>query len=137
MGSMTKKLNRRKFMRAAAGTAVVAGTALATPAIAQGKIVWRMALAWPKALPGAGANALMLAKAITDLSGGRLTVQVYGANELVPPFEIFDSVREGRVEMGHCMAYYWLGKSRIASFFAAVPGGLTATEQNAWLYYGG
>lgn len=134
---MTKQINRRKFMRAAAGSVAVAGASIASPAIAQGKITWRMALAWPKALPGAGANAQMLAKAITDLSGGRLTVHVYGANELIPPFEIFDSVREGRIEMGHSMAYYWLGKSRVASFFASVPGGLTATEQNAWLYYGG
>lgn len=134
---MKKRINRRRFLAVAAAGGAVAGSFLAAPAIAQGKITWRMALAWPKALPGAGANAQMLAKAITTLSDGRLNVQVYGANELIPPFEIFDSVREGRVEMGHCMAYYWLGKSRVASYFAAVPGGLTASEQNAWLYYGG
>lgn len=134
---MNKKVNRRKFIVGSVAGGAVAGASLAAPAIAQGKIMWRMALAWPKALPGAGANAQMLANAITTLSGGRLTVQIYGANELIPPFEIFDSVREGRVEMGHCMAYYWLGKSRVASYFASVPGGLSAAEQNAWLYYGG
>lgn len=75
--------------------------------------------------------------AFTVLSGGRLTIKVYDANEIIPPFEIFDAVRSGNIEIGHCMAYYWLGKTPAASFLASVPGGLTAAEQNAWLKYGG
>jgi TRAP-type mannitol/chloroaromatic compound transport system substrate-binding protein len=71
------------------------------------------------------------------MSGGRLTVKVYGASELVPAFEVFDAVSSGTAQMGHGAAYYWKGKSEAAQFFAAVPFGMTAQEMNAWLYYGG
>jgi len=62
---------------------------------------------------------------------------VYGADELVPAFEVFDAVAQGTAEMGHGAANYWKGKSGVAQFFAAVPFGMTAQEMNAWLYYGG
>ena len=39
--------------------------------------------------------------------------------------------------MYHGAEYYWQGKSKAFNFFAAVPFGLTATEQNAWIYHGG
>jgi TRAP-type mannitol/chloroaromatic compound transport system substrate-binding protein len=71
------------------------------------------------------------------MSGGRLQVKVYGAKELVPPFEVFDAVSAGTAEMGHGAAYYWKGKSEAAQFFSAVPFGMNAQEMNAWLFYGG
>lgn len=71
------------------------------------------------------------------MSGGRISVKVYGAKELVPAFEVFDAVAGGTAEMGHAGAYYWKGKTEAAQFFSAIPFGLTAQEMNAWLYYGG
>ena len=98
---------------------------------------WKMVTTWPKNFPGLGTGANNLAKLISEMSGGRLTVKVYGARELVPAFEVFDAVSSGTAEMGHGAAYYWKGKSEAAQFFAAVPFGMTAQEMNAWLYYGG
>jgi TRAP-type mannitol/chloroaromatic compound transport system substrate-binding protein len=98
---------------------------------------WKMVTAWPKNFPGMGTGANSLASLIEAMSGGRITVKVYGANELVPAFEVFDAVSSGTAEMGHAAAYYWKGKSEAAQFFAAVPFGMTAQEMNAWLYYGG
>jgi TRAP-type mannitol/chloroaromatic compound transport system substrate-binding protein len=69
------------------------------------------------------------------MSGGRLTVKVYGANELVPPFEVFDAVQQGTAELGHSTPYYWKGKVPAAQFFTGVPFGMTAQELNGWLYY--
>jgi TRAP-type mannitol/chloroaromatic compound transport system substrate-binding protein len=69
------------------------------------------------------------------MSGGRIQVKVYGAKELVPPFEVFDAVSRGTAEMGHGASYYWKGKSEAAQFFSAVPFGLTADEMNGWLYH--
>lgn len=71
------------------------------------------------------------------MSGGRLTVKVYGGGELVPPFEVFDAVSQGTAQMGHSSAYYWKGKTEAAQFFAAVPFGMNAQEMNAWLLHGG
>jgi len=39
--------------------------------------------------------------------------------------------------MGHSGAYYWKGKIPASPIFSAIPFGMTATEFNAWLHYGG
>jgi TRAP-type mannitol/chloroaromatic compound transport system substrate-binding protein len=101
------------------------------------KLRWNMVTTWPKNFPGLGSAAEYLAKSITELSGGRLSVHVYGAGERVPALEIFDAVARGAAEMGHGAAYYWKGKSPAAPFFTSVPFGLTAQEMNGWLYFGG
>jgi TRAP-type mannitol/chloroaromatic compound transport system substrate-binding protein len=74
---------------------------------------------------------------IEDCSGGRITIKVYGAGELVPALEVFDAVSSGTAEMGHGGAYYWKGKIPSAPLFNAVPFGMTAQEVNGWLYFGG
>lgn len=132
-------MDRRKFIKTAGVGAVAAGAAIAgAPAVhAQKKIRWKMVTTWPKNFPGLGTGANHLAKIITDMSGGRLTVKVYGANELVPAFESFDAVSRGTAQMGHGAAYYWKGKSEAAQFFAAVPFGLNAQEMGGWINYGG
>ncbi|NNF95364.1 MAG: TRAP transporter substrate-binding protein, partial [Halobacteria archaeon] len=115
------------------------GSMVTAPVIAatEQKYKWKMVTPWPKNFPGLGTGANNLAKLITEMSGGRIEVKVYGAKELVPAFEVFDAVSRGTAEMGHGAAYYWKGKSEAAQFFAAVPYGLTAQEMNGWLYHGG
>lgn len=100
-------------------------------------VEWKMVTTWPKNFPGLGTGANFLAKLIGEMSGGRINVTVYGAGELVPAFEIFDTVANGTAEMGHGSAYYWKGKNEALQFFSTVPFGLTADEMNAWLYHGG
>ncbi len=132
-------MKRRDFMKKAGAGSLLAGSMVAAPAIATGaaKFKWKMVTTWPKNFPGLGTGANNLAKLITEMSGGRIEVKVYGAKELVPAFEVFDAVSRGTAEMGHGAAYYWKGKSEAAQFFAAVPYGLTAQEMNGWLYHGG
>jgi TRAP-type mannitol/chloroaromatic compound transport system substrate-binding protein len=130
-----KKIDRRKFLTGVG--AVVAGAAVSSPAIAKGVIEWKMVMSWPKTLPGLGTGAVRLAKRITKMSEGRLMVKAYGAGDLVPALQVFDAVSQGTAEMGHTAPYYWLNKSRSSAFFCTIPGGLTAKEQNAWLYFGG
>jgi len=98
---------------------------------------WKMVTAWPKNFPGLGSAPEQFAKAVGEMSNGRLQVKVYGANELVPAMEVFDATARGAVQMAHGAAYYWKGKTAAAQFFTAVPFGLTAQEMNAWLFYGG
>ncbi len=132
-------MDRRKFLKTAGAGAVAAGTLMAgAPAVhAQKKIRWKMVTTWPKNFPGLGTGANNLAKIIGTMSGGQLEVKVFGAGELVPPFESFDAVSQGTAEMGHGAAYYWKGKSEAAQFFAAVPFGLNAQEMSGWINYGG
>ena len=131
-------MSRRKFIKQIGGT-VAAGAVLSAPSLVLGaeNIRWKMVTAWPKNFPGLGTNANLLAKSITEMTGGRISIKVYGAKELVPAFEVFDAVSSGTAQMGHAGAYYWKGKNEAVQFFSAVPFGLTAQEMNAWLYYGG
>ena len=98
---------------------------------------WHMVTTWPKNFPGLGTAAEALAERIGAMSGGRLTVKVYGAGERVPAMEVFDAVSGGAAQMGHGAAYYWKGKSPATPFFTTVPFGLAPWEMNAWLHYGG
>lgn len=132
-------MDRRKFIKTLGASSLVAGGSLvAAPAVHAKKVIkWKMVTTWPKNFPGLGTGANFLAKLIEDMSGGRMKVKVYGAGEMVPPFEVFDAVSAGTAQMGHAAALYWKGKSAAAQFFAGVPYGLTGQEMNAWLYHGG
>ncbi len=132
----SKKINRRQMLGA---LAVGATASLAAPSVvkAQDKIIWKMAMSWPRNSPGVGVNAQRLAEMITAMSGGRLTVELYAGGELVPPFEVFDAVSSGVAQMGHATPYYWQGKDKAFHFFTGVPFGLTVAEYTGWLYFGG
>jgi TRAP-type mannitol/chloroaromatic compound transport system substrate-binding protein len=131
-------MKRREFMTRL-GVGGLGVSALLGPgtAIAKGRVRWKMVTTWPKNFPGLGTGANRLAQLITQMSGGRIRVKVYGAGELVPAFEVFDAVSRGTAQLGHGASYYWKGKSEAAQFFSAVPFGLTAQEMNGWLYHGG
>jgi TRAP-type mannitol/chloroaromatic compound transport system substrate-binding protein len=128
-------MERRKFLKA--GVLGAAATALASPAIAQGKRQWKLVTAWPKNLPGPGVAAQMLADRITTLSGGRIEVKLYAAGELVPGRGVFDAVSEGTAEAYHAVPAYWGSKSKGILLFGSQPFGLRADEQFGWLYHGG
>lgn len=96
-----------------------------------------MVTTWPKNAPGVGVNAQRLADKIGAWSGGRLTVELFAAGELVPPFEALDAVQQGVAEMAHSAPFFWLGKSPALNYFGSIPFGLTASEIAGWLYFGG
>ena len=132
-------MDRRSFIKKAglAGVAAASTTALAAPAIAQGNQTWRMVTTWPKNFPGLGVGAQRLGDRITAATGGRLTVQVYSAGELVPPPQSLDAVIDGSAEMSHGAAYYWQNKSPALSYFTGVPYGMTSRELTGWVRYMG
>jgi TRAP-type mannitol/chloroaromatic compound transport system substrate-binding protein len=103
----------------------------------QASIEWKLVTTWPKGLPGLGSAPENFARRVGEMSNGRLTVRVYGAGEVIPPFEVFDAVSQGVAEMGHGASYYWKGKIPSSVFYTAVPFGMTAQEMNGWLHYGG
>ncbi|MBF0352275.1 MAG: TRAP transporter substrate-binding protein [SAR324 cluster bacterium] len=153
-------MDRRDFVKTAGLTALTAGAVLyaagcerkqeacsdetakpletAAPAVVTRKTYeWKMVTTWPKNFPGLGTGANQLAQNIEAMSDGRIKIKVYGAGELVPPFESFEAVSNGTAQMGHAASYYWKGKSEAAQFFCTVPFGLNAQEMAAWLRYGG
>ncbi len=140
-------MDRRKFVGAAglAGVAGLLGSCekqtgsqqRCAEATTVETFEWKMVTSWPRDFPGLGTSANRLAESINRLSNGRLKIKVYGGNELVPPFEVFDAVTLGTAEMGHSATYYWKGKVPAAQFFAGIPFGMSAQELHGWIYYGG
>lgn len=131
-------MQRRDFLKKAAVGAVTTGTAItAAPAIASGKIQWKLPSSFPKKAPGVGTNVVSFAKRVEEMSGGRLSFKVYSGGELVPPFAVEDAVQKGTAEIGHSTPYYSAGKNSALHLFSTIPFGMTATEYTAWLSHGG
>ena len=132
-------MKRRNFLKSIGGSLTLSSLLITSSnAVAQkNEYKWKMVTSWPKNFPGLGVGAENLANLINKLSNNRIKVKVYGANELIPPLEVFDFVSSGGAELGHSGAYYWKGKSAACSFFSSVPFGMNSQEMNAWLYYGG
>ncbi len=98
---------------------------------------WKMTTTWPPDFPALGEGCNLFAQWVKEMSGGRMEIEVYGAGELVPALEAFNTVRSGAAEIGHGAGYYWKGILPAAQFFASIPFGMNAQQMNAWLINGG
>jgi TRAP-type mannitol/chloroaromatic compound transport system substrate-binding protein len=98
---------------------------------------WQMATSWPPALDTIYGGAQVFAERVTALTSGKFTITPRAAGELAPGLEVLNVVEEGAVPIGHTASYYYIGKSPVTAFGTALPFGLTARQQNAWLYEGG
>src|SRR5215475_11480088 len=134
--SRRRAMDRRSFLTQAGAVAGVAAT-FPAPAIAQGARELNMVTSWPKGLPGLVPSAERLGRGITEITSGRVKVQVFGAGQLVSAFEVFDAVSNGVADMYHSAEYYWEKRSPGFNFFAAVPFGFTADEMASWIHWGG
>lgn len=117
------------------GTPVASQSEAGTPALPS--ITWRMATSWPQALDTIYGGAVTVSERIKAMTDGRFTIEPYAAGEIVPGLEVLDAVQAGTVECGHTASYYYVGKNPALAFETAVPFGLNAQQQNAWLYHGG
>ncbi|MGH1480067.1 MAG: TRAP transporter substrate-binding protein [Geminicoccales bacterium] len=133
-------MNRRSIVKAGAamGAASLAGViAQGGLARASDKKTWRMVTTWPRNAPGVGVNAQRFADRVGAMSGGRLSIDLYAAGELIPPFESLDAVQQGTADLAHSAPFFWLGKSKALNYFGSIPLGLMESEIAAWLYFGG
>ena len=134
-----KTSSRRKFMKAAAATGVVAvaASSLAAPAVAADRVDIALVTTWPRDFPGLGTGAQRFAQRLTDMSDGRFQVQYFASGERVKAFDSFDEVASGNAQMYHAADYYWVGKDKTWGYYTAVPFGFTYTEMNAWIRFAG
>lgn len=131
-------MKRREFLTRGATGALAAGAAAATgglaaPAYAQGKRQLKMVTTWPKNFPGLGTGAERVARRITEMTDGQLSIRVFAGGELVPALSAFDAVSGGTADMYHGAEYYWQGKNQAYNFFTSVPMGFTSDEHYAWV----
>jgi TRAP-type mannitol/chloroaromatic compound transport system substrate-binding protein len=82
-------VSRRTFARiAAAGTAAT----IASPAIAQGAIKWRLTSSFPKSIEGLWGASPTVARLVHEMSDGKFEIQPFAAGEIVPGLQVLDAV---------------------------------------------
>jgi TRAP-type mannitol/chloroaromatic compound transport system substrate-binding protein len=122
----------------------VAMTALLTGLLAVGAVTeasadpirWKMPIAFASNLPGLGSPSQYVADQLNAASGGDVQVRVSEPGKLVPPFDILQSVSDGKVSAGYTWIGYDQGKVPAVPLFAAVPFGLKPWSFTAWYYHG-
>ncbi len=130
-------MERRKFLKNTGMAGILAaGTA---PAFAQGapEVKWRLASSFPKSLDTIYGGAETISKRVASATGGKFQIQVFAAGEIVPAFGVVDAVQNATVECCHTAPYYFFGKDPTFAFACAIPFGMNARQQNAWMYHGG
>jgi TRAP-type mannitol/chloroaromatic compound transport system substrate-binding protein len=146
MAGVDRRTFVRKAMAGAAGAGALAacgdgsseGLVTEAEAAVQGPTVrWRVATSFPPSLDILHGAAERVAARVESLSGGRFSMRVYAAGEIVPALQVMDAVQQGTVQAGLTGGYYYIGKSPALAFDSTVPFGLTARQQTAWLRYGG
>jgi len=134
-------MQRRKFLKSA--SAGLAAGSLAVPALSRAQaaaapeVKWRLASSFPKSLDTIFAAAETISKRVASATGGKFQIQVFAGGEIVPGLQVLDAVQAGTVQCGHTAPYYYFGKDPTFAFSTAVPFGMNARQQNAWMYHGG
>ena len=114
-----------------------AKAAMEAPAVVKDRVEIAVVSTWPRDFPGLGTGAQRFAQRLSDISDGRFAVEYFAAGERVGAFDSFDEVASGNAQIYHAADYYWKGKHPGWAYFTAVPFGLTYTEMNAWIRFGG
>jgi len=132
-------MQRRDFLAGAGAALLPLTDAQAAPAeSAQLPVIrWRLASSFPRSLDILYTTAETLSTRVAALTGGKFQIRVFAGGELVPGLQVLDAVGSNTVECGHSAGYYYVGKNLALAFDCAVPFGLTARQQNAWMYAGG
>ena len=129
-------MDRRSALKNA-GIAGVLAAGVAPAVQAQGApLRWRLASSFPKALDTIYGAAETFAKKVGEMSGGKFTITVHAAGELMPAFGVVDGVQNGTVEMAHTAPYYFFGKDETFALGCAIPFGLNSRQMTAWMYEG-
>lgn len=128
-------MNRRLIL----GAAAAAPAALATPALAQAlpEVRWRLASSFPRSLDVLFGTAERICARVAAITDNRFRIQPHQAGEIVPALQVLDAVQAGTIECGHTASYYYVGKDPAFAFFTALPFGLNARMNTAWLTQGG
>lgn len=140
------RISRRSLVSVAAGSAAVGiltssckESEPAAPALISSlpKLNWRMTSSFPSSLDTIHGAANVFSKAVSEMSEGRFSIQVFAAGEIVGPLQAADAVTDGTVESCHTASYYYWGKDPTFALATGIPFGLNSRMQNAWMYAGG
>ena len=77
-------------------------------------------------------------KKASDLTGGRLKIEMLPAGAVVPGLQVVDAVSKGVLDGGHGIPAFWFGKNIAFGLYGAGPDfGMDANQLMGWVEYGG
>lgn len=126
------------FRTTAAATALAASLALSGGALAADKEShsFQMATGWAGGpLMDVGAKAF--ADKVSEMSDGRITIEVFPAGTLGPGLKVSETVKNGVADMGHTWAGYDWGADPTAVLFGGYAGSFDTEKMLHWLYRAG
>jgi len=98
---------------------------------------WRMASAYPNALPLLGNLASRVGRNLWNVSDGGLEIKFYGPGSLIPVNGMFDAVSSNTIDAAFGSVDLWADKAAALELFASIPFGPQTEEYLAWMYFGG
>ena len=133
-------MQRRKFLTSAGAGLAASAAVIPTLTSAQTAVLpmikWRMTSSFSKSLDTIFGGAETIARRVKSAAGGKFEIQVFAAGKIVPAFSAMDAVKDGTVECCHTAPYYFFGKDLTFAFASAIPFGMNARQQNAWMFQG-
>ena len=134
--STSKKPTRRRFLATSAATGAAT---LGFPMIARSQtpITLRFQSTWPLKFIYHEC-AMDWCKKASDLTGGRLKIEMLPAGAVVPGLQVVDAVNKGVLDGGHGIPAFWFGKNIAFGLYGAGPDfGMDANQLMGWVEYGG
>jgi len=95
-------------------------------------IKWKVHAHYPASSPSYQDSVVTVAKEIEKRTGGRLMMETYTANSLVPSKEIFNAVKRGMLPMGIAAASYFRAQIPAVGIAAGLPYTFKTPAQAAY-----
>lgn len=126
----------RRFAAKHLGLAGVLATGTGPAVQAQTAVRWRLASSFPKSLDVIFDTTELFARKVNEMSGGKFTISVHAAGELMPAFSVVDGVQNGTVEAAYTSPYYFFGKDETFALGCTIPFGMNSRQMSAWMLEG-
>ncbi|MBJ3774166.1 TRAP transporter substrate-binding protein [Acuticoccus mangrovi] len=88
-------------------------------------------------VPSIGPSPQLWADRVALMTDGDIEIDVHGAGEFVPPFEVFGAVSSGAIPMGFDWIGYWAETIPVANLIGSMPFGPTPDVALSWMFEGG
>ena len=127
--------SRRQFLGAAGAGAAIGGFPMI--AKAQAPITLRFQSTWPVKFIY-HELAVDYAKRVSEITGGKLKIDMLPAGAVVPALQIVEATSKGVLDGGHGIPAFWFGKNTAFGLFGAGPDfGMDGNQLLGWVEYGG
>ncbi|WP_370206643.1 TRAP transporter substrate-binding protein [Pararhodobacter marinus] len=88
-------------------------------------------------VPSIGPSPQLWAERVNQMTDGAVTINVHGAGDFVPPFEVFGAVSSGALQMGFDWIGYWAQQIPVANLVGSMPFGPSPDVALGWMFEGG